>query len=72
MNINRVFKGKFILMVTFLLTAFFVNLSVSAQAPPKYVFLFIGDGMDIAQRQVAELQLNNAPGRPRTKIYVWP
>lgn len=64
MKINRVFKGKFILLVTFLLVAFFVNLSVSAQTPPKYVFMFIGDGMGIAQRQVAELQLNNAPGRP--------
>ncbi|TCL75293.1 alkaline phosphatase [Hydrogenispora ethanolica] len=35
----------------------------AAEAPPKYIFMFIGDGMGIAQRQVAELQLNNTPGK---------
>jgi alkaline phosphatase len=30
---------------------------------PTYIFLFLGDGMGIAQREVAELQLNDAPGQ---------
>ncbi len=39
------------------------SLSALAAGTPKYVFMFIGDGMGIAQRQIAELQLNNAPGK---------
>ena len=53
--------------IGFTLTIIFVCLSsnvfAATPAPPKYIFMFIGDGMGIAQRQVAELQLNNAPGK---------
>lgn len=39
-------------------------LAYAQDKAPKYIFMFIGDGMGIAQRQIAELQLNSKPGVP--------
>jgi alkaline phosphatase len=47
----------FVLMVL-LVTAF----AYAQDKAPKHIFMFIGDGMGVAQRQIAELQLNNKPG----------
>lgn len=41
-----------------------MNIVTYAAPAPQYIFMFVGDGMGIAQRQIAELQLNNAPGKP--------
>lgn len=38
--------------------------ATTATPAPKNIILFIGDGMGIAQRQVAELQLNASVGNP--------
>lgn len=45
-----IFFGLFCLAMNFT--------AIAASAPPKYIFMFIGDGMGLAQRQVAELAVN--------------
>lgn len=57
-------KCKFSLVLTVVLLFLLSSFSAFAAAPPKYIFLFIGDGMGMAQRQVAELQLNAGPADP--------
>lgn len=57
---RRVVSTLLMVMVLVLSTAAFAATS----APPKYIFMFIGDGMGIAQRQIAELQLNSSPYQP--------
>ena len=43
----------------------FLAFVVVAQADaPKYIFLFIGDGMSTAQRMVAEEFVNKTNGEP--------
>ena len=37
-------------------------LAYAQDKAPRYIFMFIGDGMGVAQRQIAELQLNSKPG----------
>jgi alkaline phosphatase len=54
------FKNKFILLgIALLVLVLMSPLGIAAQrSSPKYVFMFIGDGMGVAQRQIAELMLN--------------
>jgi alkaline phosphatase len=61
---NRFFKHKFVGVLTVVLLFLVSSLVSFAATPPKYIFLFIGDGMGMAQRQVAELQLNASPNGP--------
>ncbi len=61
-------KKSFIVMVVaaaFLLFGQAAAMAGSASAMAKYVFVFIGDGMGIAQRNAAELYLANARGADR-------
>jgi alkaline phosphatase len=57
-------KRKLLLFLTVVLLFLLSSLASFAAAPPKYIILFIGDGMGIAQRQVAELQLNAGTSTP--------
>lgn len=54
--------------VLMLLTLVFLLSSVGSFAAPstspQYIFMFVGDGMGIAQRQIAELQLNGGTYQP--------
>lgn len=62
---------------TLLAVFVFVAMAVSAGAKPKYVFLFIGDGMSVPQRMVAEeyslktgggaLHMNSMPYQASTR-----
>jgi alkaline phosphatase len=56
---SRLLKRSLIIMLVLAFLSAMMSFSFAA-APPKYIFMFIGDGMGIAQRQVAELQLNCA------------
>jgi alkaline phosphatase len=52
---GRMFLGAVVLLLC--LMAGSVGFAAKS-AVPKYVFMFIGDGMGVAQRQIAELMLN--------------
>ena len=56
----RKLKVSFFIVMVVLVTTF----AYAQDKTPKYIFMFIGDGMGIAQRQIAELQLNSKPGVP--------
>jgi alkaline phosphatase len=60
MSISRLFKRSLFFFLVLAFLSVFANVISFAAAPPKYIFMFIGDGMGVAQRQVAELQLNSA------------
>ncbi len=62
--VNKFFKNRLFPVLTAVLLFLASSLVTFAAAPPKYIFLFIGDGMGVAQRQVAELQLNAGPNAP--------
>ncbi|HBE79477.1 MAG TPA: alkaline phosphatase [Firmicutes bacterium] len=62
--VNKFYKRRFPLVLAVVLMFLLSSLVTFATTPPKYIFLFIGDGMGVAQRQVAELQLNAGPTTP--------
>lgn len=51
-------KKKSLILLGLTLLWLVMNFSTMAAPVPKYIFMFIGDGMGLAQRQVAELMLN--------------
>jgi alkaline phosphatase len=64
MKMIPIFK-RLIITCLVVCSLFFSAFSLAArQTSPKYIFMFIGDGMGIAQRQVAELQLNSSRYQP--------
>jgi alkaline phosphatase len=64
MMVFKFLQRRFFLVLTVVLLFLLSGLVTFAATPPKYIFLFIGDGMGVAQRQVAELQFNAGPNAP--------
>ena len=62
--LKKLLNRRLALVATFLFLLVVSSFVTLAATPPKYVILFIGDGMGVAQRQVAELQLNAGPTAP--------
>lgn len=58
-------KAKWLCLVTVLISVLMLSGMVAAEQTAKYVFVFIGDGMGIAQRNAAELFLANQQGASR-------
>lgn len=58
MFLKRYFQKKSLIILALALFCLVMNFSALAAPVPKYIFMFIGDGMGLAQRQVAELMLN--------------
>lgn len=60
MFLNQSFQKKGLFLFALSLLCLVMNFAVMAAPVPKYIFMFIGDGMGLAQRQVTELMLNTS------------
>lgn len=63
------FKSKFAKILTCaVMMILLITGGVFAESSPKYVFYLIGDGMGAAQRQIAELYIQNEKQDPSAKL----
>ncbi len=65
-HINKRFVRLFILSAV--ITGIFLSLPQAAAKPVNHIFMFIGDGMGLAQRSIAEMYLKGILNDPNAKL----